>query len=225
MGTRCTVLRPGIVDYQDAWQMQRRAADELRGGGDATLFLLEHPPTYTLGARGNDANLLLNRDAFAARGAALEHTDRGGDVTFHGPGQLVGYPIIDIRALGMGAATYVRALQDVLIDALREFGIAAHCSDGRIGVWCENAKIAAIGVRVSRGVTTHGFALNVNTDLTWFDHIVPCGIRDAGVTSMQQLRGAPCDMRAVEDATVRAFERRFGMHVEEPMLAGARDGR
>ncbi len=209
MGSRIALLRPGLIAYQDALALQHRLADEVRAGGSETLILLEHPPTYTLGVRGKEAHLLLSLEAFGARGAEVVRTDRGGDVTFHGPGQLVGYPIMHVRERGMGPATYVRAIEQVLIDALASFGIDAGRSDGRPGVWAGGAKIGAIGVRVSRGVTTHGFALNVNTDLSWFSHIVPCGIADAGVTSMARVMGAAVAMGAVGDAIVAAFARTF----------------
>jgi lipoate-protein ligase B len=205
MGSRIALLRPGLVPYGEALELQRRAADAVGAGGDETLILLGHPPTYTLGVRGRESNLLLPLEAFAARGAEVVRTDRGGDVTFHGPGQIVGYPIINLRARGTGPATYVRSLEQVLIEAVATFGIDAARESGRPGVWTHGAKIAALGVRVSGGVTTHGFALNVNTDLSWFDSIIPCGITDASVTSMQRIAGHGFDMREVEDALIASF--------------------
>jgi lipoate-protein ligase B len=215
LGTRCTLLRPGILEYQDAWQLQRRIADDVRAGGDPALILLEHPPTYTLGARGSTEHLLLARDAYARRGAAVVQSDRGGDVTFHGPGQIVGYPILDLRKRGMGPVRYVCALEEMLIDALRGYGIDAGRRDGARGVWAGTSKIAAIGVRVTRGVSMHGFALNVNTDLSWFDDIVPCGIRDGGVTSMQAMTGETFDIGDVMSDVAPAFGRAFGVEVVE----------
>ena len=146
-------------------------------------------------------------------------TDRGGDVTFHGPGQIVGYPILDIRALAVGVADYVSRLEVVLIDALAAFGIRGERSPRNRGVWVGPEKIAAIGVRVSRGVTTHGFALNVNTDLSWFDHIVPCGLPGVRVTSMQEVTGAVYDQSAVEDVIVEAFSAHFGLPIARRELA------
>ncbi len=224
MGSRCALLRPGLVAYQDALALQHRIADGVRAGGDDALILLEHPPTYTLGVRGKQDNLLLSIDAFRARGADVVHTDRGGDVTFHGPGQIVGYPIINLRARDMGPATYVRSIEQMIIDALAQFGVDADRVDGRPGVWTRGAKIAAIGVRVSRGVTTHGFALNVSTDLSYFDHIIPCGITDATVTSMQRLLGAAPDMRDVEDALSSAFARLFDVVIDQHRDYGDRAG-
>jgi lipoate-protein ligase B len=211
--SRCTLLRPGLVAYQDAWRLQQRIADQVRRGEDHALILLEHPPTYTLGARGNTEHLLLSEEALASRGAEVHRTDRGGDVTFHGPGQLVGYPIINIRRCGEGPLWYVRTLETVLIDVLAGFGIDAERSPRNHGVWVGNAKIAAIGVRVSRGITTHGFALNVNTDLGYFQHIVPCGLVDADVTSMQALTGNRLGIREVEDETVSAFAHHFDVTI------------
>jgi lipoate-protein ligase B len=215
LGTRCTLLRPGLTDYQTAWQLQRRIADGVRSGDDPTLILLEHPPTYTLGARGNTEHLLVSRAAFAARGACVIESDRGGDVTFHGPGQLVAYPIFDLRRIGQGPVWYVRALEGVVIETLARFGIVARRVARRPGVWVGDAKIAALGVRVSRGVTTHGFALNVNTDLSYFGDIVPCGISDAGVTSMQALAGTSFDMHDIEAEVVAAFAEQFGLEFRE----------
>ncbi len=225
MGTRFTLLRPGLTPYQDAWQLQQRIANEVRSGAQPALILIEHPPTYTLGVRGKIEHLLLSREALLSRGAEMHHTDRGGDVTFHGPGQLVGYPILDLRSYGQGPVWYVRALESLILDVLSRYGIVAGRSESRPGVWVRDAKIAAIGVRVSRGVTTHGFALNVNTDLSYFRHIIPCGLADAAVTSMQALTGETFDMRDVEDEIAAAFARQFGFEIVEPALAGASSGR
>ena len=189
-----TLLRPGLTPYGDAWQLQQRVAAEVRAGAGATLILLEHPPTYTLGARGKTEHLLLSETALLADGAAVHRTDRGGDVTYHGPGQIVGYPIMSLRRLGLGPVAYVRSLEALLIDVLSRFGIVAGRSDRNRGVWVGGAKIAAIGVRVSGGVSTHGFALNVNTDLVRFQRIIPCGLAGVGVTSMQQLTGETFDI-------------------------------
>ena len=215
MASRCTLLRPGRVAYQDAWQLQQRIAQRVRNGADPTIILLEHPPTYTLGVRGKPEHLLLGEAALRSRGAELHRTDRGGDVTFHGPGQLVAYPIVNIRSYGYGPSTYVRMLEATLIDVLAHFGITAARSERNPGVWVDDAKIAAIGVRVSRGVTTHGFALNVNTDLGYFQHIIPCGLVGTDVTSMQRIAGTTFDMREVEDETAAAFARHFDLAIEE----------
>jgi lipoate-protein ligase B len=201
--------------------MQQRIAAEVKGGADPTLILLEHPPTYTLGARADASNIVTSDSRLAALGAQVVRTDRGGDVTFHGSGQIVGYPILDLRMLGTGVADYVLGLEAVLIETLATFGISGERSARNRGVWVGDAKIAAIGVRVSRGITTHGFALNVNTDLTWFSHIVPCGLSDVRMTSMQEVAGSSFDQLSVEDATAATFASRFGLRIASRPLAEA----
>jgi lipoate-protein ligase B len=188
---------------------------EVRDGADPTLILLEHPPTYTLGTRGDASHILASGGRLRALGAEVVRTDRGGDVTFHGPGQVVGYPIVDLRRLGIGVSDYVCGLEAMLIDVLRRFGIAGERSERNRGVWVGDAKIAAIGVRVSRGITTHGFALNVNTDLSWFEHIVPCGLPDTRVTSMEAITGIEQEIRSVQEAIVEAFGTQFGLEIAE----------
>lgn len=214
LGTRCTLLRPGIVEYGRALSMQRDVADGVRHGASPTIILLQHPPTFTLGARADAANVLARERRLTSRGATVVRTDRGGEVTFHGPGQLVVYPIIDIRRARMGAVTFVRALERVVIDAIADFGVTGERAEGRPGVWVDGAKIAAIGVRISGGVTTHGFALNVQPDLSYFDMIVPCGIRDAAVTSMERITGRRFAMEDVEHAIVGAFRQGLALDVE-----------
>jgi len=183
----CAVHRLGLVDYEEAWALQRRLVESCRETGEQHLLLLEHPPTYTLGARGRQEHLLLSEEALASLGASVHRTDRGGDVTFHGPGQLVAYPILDLRRWGQGPLWYVRSLETVLIETLAAFGIEGRRVPGRPGVWVGEAKIAAIGVHVSRGVTSHGFALNVDPDLTFFSHIVPCGLPGVSMTSIAKV--------------------------------------
>jgi lipoate-protein ligase B len=217
---RLTILRPGTVPYADAYALQQRAAQRLRDGGEPTLILLEHPPTYTLGTRADAANVIASEERLRALGAEVVRTDRGGDVTFHGRGQIVGYPIVDLRALRIGVSDYVCGLESVLIDVLARYGIAGERSELNRGVWSDGAKIAAIGVRVSRGITTHGFALNVNTDLSWFDHVVPCGLPGVRVTSMQAVAGAKFAISAVQDAIVDAFTTQF--KIEVPDMAVSR---
>jgi lipoyl(octanoyl) transferase len=221
LGSRLTLLRPGRVAYDDALAMQRRIAAEVRDGGAPALILLEHPHVYTLGARGKQQHVLATDDLLRLRGADVVRTDRGGDVTYHGPGQLVGYPILDLRALGLGPAAYVSRIEDALIEALRTFGIRGDRSDLNRGVWVDGAKIAAIGVRISRGVTTHGFALNVNTDLSYFEHIVPCGLPGVRVTSMAACGGIPFDLADVEVAVAQAFAAAMGMEIDAPPVTRA----
>jgi lipoic acid synthetase len=196
----------GLVPYDEAEALQRAIHEH----ADADYLLLqEHPHVYTLGSSAKPEHVL--RDP-ASVGAALVHADRGGDVTYHGPGQLVGYPIISLaewRAGQRDVVAYVRKLEDVLIAVCADFGITAERSAGYTGVWVGDEKIAAIGVRVSRGRTRHGFALNVDPDLSMFEHIVPCGIRDRGVTSMARVLGSSVEMKAVVDRVVDRFAEAF----------------
>ncbi|HVL33282.1 MAG TPA: lipoyl(octanoyl) transferase LipB [Actinomycetota bacterium] len=187
----------GRVDYSRAFALQQALAERRAGGeiGD-TLLLLEHDPVYTLGRRANDGEILLDPETLAARGIEVQHTDRGGRVTYHGPGQLVGYPIVDLGAAG-DLVAYVRALETAMIATCAQFGVGAATVEGLTGVWAGNDKIGAIGVHVSRGITTHGFALNVTTDLSAFGGIIPCGIVDRGVTSLQQLTGSAIPLERV----------------------------
>ena len=190
----CDVRWLGRVAYGEALDLQRDLARQrARGDIPDTLLLLEHEPVYTTGRSDAESNLLVSR---ADLGAPLIRTDRGGDITFHGPGQLVAYPILDLRATSLGVASYVRALEQIIIDTLHDYSIEAIVDCGLTGVWVGADKIAAIGVRVGRPlgrdgvwVTTHGLALNVDVDLAWFERIVPCGIADRGVTSIARLTG------------------------------------
>lgn len=225
--TRSMILRPGRMAYASAWELQRRLADDLRNGGPECLVLLEHPPTYTLGARARDEHLLAPEAALRAMGADVYRVDRGGDVTYHGPGQLVGYPILDLRSRGLGPAAYVRLLEETLIEALATYGVAAARREGYPGVWVEGAKIAAIGVRISKGVSLHGFALNVNTDLSYFERIVPCGLPGVVVTSLQRVLGRAVDLDDVADRVEDSFRRRFAWErpTGRPQPAAATGGR
>lgn len=213
--TTCLAINLGVTDYLAAYRLQQRLRARVADGAlPDLLLLLEHPPVYTLGRRGKQADILASPRELAALGAQVIPTDRGGEATYHGPGQLVGYPIIGLRGLDGGVRGYVRRLQRTLTRALADFGIRAEYENKPIGVWVEDAKIAAIGIRVSRGVTTHGFALNVCPDLSHFDHIVPCGMPDARVTSisreLERDVGVPEAMSAVADA----FGAEFGMRLE-----------
>ena len=203
------VRRLGRVDYTEALALQTHLVEERRAGriGD-TLLLLEHPPVITLGAktRGRRANIVASAETLAREGVEVIEAGRGGDVTYHGPGQLVGYPILDLRPDRCDVHRYVRDLESALIEAVRTLGVSATRVPGLTGVWAgpagREAKLAAIGVRISRWITSHGFALNVGTDLRHFDLIVPCGIVDRGVTSLERLLGRPVPMSDVEDAVM-----------------------
>lgn len=208
-GTAVALARLGRVDYLEAWELQRAlVATRQRGRGRDALLLLEHPPVYTLGKRADRANVLYGPEQLARRGIEVLEVDRGGDVTYHGPGQLVGYPILALAGV-RGVVDYVRALEDVLLRALSTLGVRATRVPGYTGVWVDEAKIAAIGVRVaSGGVTSHGFALNVDPDLTDFGGIVPCGIAERGVCSLASL-GVDADPEAVAEVVTGAFAEVF----------------
>ncbi|HQR37843.1 MAG TPA: lipoyl(octanoyl) transferase LipB [Blastocatellia bacterium] len=186
----CETLWLGCVTYDDGLELQERSVRE-RTAGDAPdrLLLLEHPPVLTLGRGANRENVLASEAELAALGARIYHTGRGGDVTYHGPGQLVGYPVILLKPDRCDVHRYVRDLEEVLIRVLAELGISGERIAGLTGVWVGGEKVAAIGVRIARWVTSHGFALNVSTDLSHYRAIVPCGISDRGVTSVERLTG------------------------------------
>jgi lipoate-protein ligase B len=196
---------PGYVAYNAAWCWQLTTAAEVRNGAPEALALLEHTPVFTFGRRPRYDHLVTEPADLRSRGAAIVESDRGGDITFHGPGQLVVYPILDLRTRCLGPSAYVRSLEEAIIQTLLRFRVRGARSPGRPGVWVDGAKVAAIGVRVHAGVSTHGLALNVATDLSWFRAIVPCGISDAGVTSLARLVDCCTDMSAVMDAFCEAF--------------------
>lgn len=197
----------GRLPYQEAWDLQRAIHEGKVNGrtDDDYLLLLEHPPVFTVGRNGDGRNLLTPE----TRGAEVHHVDRGGDITFHGPGQLVGYPILDL-ADPMQIVPYVRRLEEVLIAALDRFGIRAWREDGLTGVWTAGGKVAAIGVRVSRKTTMHGFALNLDPDLSWFGMMNPCGIVDRPVTSVSELLGRRVSLEEAVEVVVPEFARVFG---------------
>ena len=206
------VRRLGTVSYGDALALQAELVAKRRAGEiPDTLLLLEHPHVITLGSGSHDENVLVSAEERAARGIELFETGRGGDVTYHGPGQLVGYPILDLKPDRQDLHRYLRDLEEALILTLAEFGLEAGRKEGLTGVWVDGRKLAAIGVRVSSGwITSHGFALNVSTDLSFFGTIVPCGIRDHGVGSISAELSRPVPMAEAEAAFVRGFERVFG---------------
>jgi lipoic acid synthetase len=204
----------GRLPYDEAWDLQR-AFWEGRVTGrtrDDYLLLVEHPHVYTIGRNGDGSNLLVGDDTLSAVDAEVHHVDRGGDITYHGPGQLVGYPILAVPALsgGYDMVGHVRRIERMLVSLLGEFGIDAWAEDGYTGVWTARGKVAAIGVRISRGVSMHGFALNVATDLAYFGSIVPCGIPDRPVTSMSQLLARQVSLEEVTERLVRHARELFG---------------
>jgi len=219
-----SVLQLGVVDYATGLSLQQRLVDMRKTGriGDI-LLLLEHTPVITLGRNAKAANVIASSDLLAQRGVEVCECDRGGDVTFHGPGQFVGYPILDLRGFPsadeqrktLGAVEYVRRLEEILIRTCADFGIPTKRIVGLTGVWTSpelgrEAKIAALGVHISRGVTSHGFALNVNTDLSFFDLIIPCGITSKPVTSMERELAKPLPIQDVAHSVSRNFGAAFG---------------
>ena len=229
---RIIVQDMGILPYQQAWDYQEGLLQknlaiksrQLEGNGEETnsvevemkstsnyLLFVEHPPVYTLGKSGKSENVLLNEGERKERGIEFFHTNRGGDITFHGPGQIVGYPIIDLENFFTDIGLYLRSLEEVIILTLREYGIEAGRSKGETGVWIDpdrvgfERKICAMGVRCSRWITMHGFALNVNTDLSYFGGIVPCGIQNKQVTSIAKELGSEVSMEEVKRKLVRNF--------------------
>ena len=229
----------GIIEYKTAWDYQEtllnenvRIKSELRNASLTThgsgltsqgsqltttnyFLLCEHPPVYTLGKSGKKENVLMNDDELAANDIAFFNTNRGGDITFHGPQQIVGYPILDLEKYYTDIGKYLRNLEEMIILTLAEYGIKGGRSKGETGVWIDEdipgreRKICAIGVRCSRWITMHGFALNVNTDLGYFNHIIPCGIHNKQVTSMQKELGDKIDYSEVKEKIKRNFEKIF----------------
>lgn len=208
----------GRVPYAPtAARMDRLAGDRAAGRIGDTLLLLEHAEVFTLGRRGEESDILMERSLLAARGIEVAHTDRGGLVTYHGPGQLVGYPILDLGP-NASPASYVATLERAIISFCAGFGVAATTIEGLRGVWVDDRKIAAIGVHVANGITTHGFAINLDPDLTMFQAIVPCGISDRGVTSLREAAGSPVPMTlaAKRMARILAAELEAELHWPHP---------
>lgn len=214
----------GRMEYRTAWALQRGLAEARRDGLiPDTLLLLEHPPTFTLGRRGTPAHILLDAAGLRRRGVAVVAIDRGGDITFHGPGQLVVYPVLHLARWGSDIVRYVRLLEEVGIRTAAAFGVDAARQPGKAGVWVGDDKLAAVGVRVSRWVTTHGLAINVSPDLSYFADIVPCGLSDRGVTSLERLLGAAPALSAVRAVLTRVFAEVFGLDLVAQPAEAVRD--
>lgn len=213
------VRLPGLVPYVPMLERQRKLA-EARGRGeiDDTLLFLEHEHVYTNGWRGERSNLLADDATLLRIGASYHEIERGGDITYHGPGQLVAYPIVDLRAMRTGVREYVGRLERVVIETLAQFGIEAGTKPGIVGVWVGEEKIAAVGVKVKRGIAYHGFALNVNPDLEYFNYIVPCGLNDVGIASMSSILGRDVSIDEVAPACASAFGEVFEL---EPVWASS----
>lgn len=227
MNNKVEVRNLGLVDYKETWEMQEmifqgivdvKISNRRNSTSEETsnyLLLVEHPHVYTLGKSGDISNLLLNEDQLAEKGATYYKINRGGDITYHGPGQIVGYPILDLENFFTDIHKYLRFLEEVIILTLKDFGLEAGRSEGETGVWLGVGtpfarKICAMGVRASRWVTMHGFALNVNVDLGYFDHIIPCGIRGKSVTSLQVELGIDkVDEAQVKETILKHFSQLF----------------
>ena len=218
-----TVERLGTIAYEPAWELQDELASQRRERriGDR-LLLVEHFPVYTVGRGGDEANLLASPERMRELGAQLIRVDRGGDITFHGPGQLVAYPIVELHD-PLDLRRYVRTLEAAIIDTAAAFGVRAGRVDGLTGVWVDDQrKLAAIGVRVRRGVTTHGLALNANTEMRWFDEMIPCGIAGKGTTSLAQELGTAVAMEGVEEELAARLATHLGLKLRAgaPGIAG-----
>jgi lipoyl(octanoyl) transferase len=227
------LLELGLTPYHEAWELQREIFQRvISGEEDDTLILVEHPPVYTFGRGANMANFLLSDEKLHALGAEKFEIERGGDVTYHGPGQLVGYPILNLAHFKEDLGWYLRALEETIIEVLKAYNVEGFRIAGRTGVWVQppptpslkrmgnntEEKICAIGVHASRWCTMHGFAFNVNTDLSYFEHIVPCGISDRGVTSLEKILGHEVPMEDVRERYLTAFKQVFQVQLEEPSL-------
>ena len=211
----CQVVHLGLVEYRRAWDEQVSLAQAVRDGSQPnTLLLLEHPHVYTRGRLSKPEHLSLTQAELAGRGVSVVDTDRGGQVTYHGPGQLVGYPIIDLRNWG-GPLKYLRTLEQVIIQTLADLSVEAGVIPGLTGVWVGEAKVAAIGVKISRGVAYHGFSLNVDPDLSYYNNIVPCGITDRDVTSLEELLARPVEMELVRNGLAYRFGQQMGFRMKE----------
>lgn len=206
MDNKIKIVDLGYMDYQSAWDYQKDYHQKVIMGKEPdTLLLVEHEPVYTLGKNANENHLLQS----APKNTKVFNIERGGDITYHGPGQIVGYPILDLHHYKKSVSWYMRALENIIIRVLDEYGITASVKDGLTGVWVGGDKIGAQGVRISRWVTMHGFALNVNTDLHYYDGIIPCGIFEYGVTSMEKILEKKQDIFAVKKIIIKAFNDAF----------------
>ena len=203
----------GLSPYQQTWDLQKKLQSRrIKNEIEDTVLLVEHEPVYTFGKNADENHLLQNYPD----NVNIFHIERGGDITFHGPGQLVGYPIIDLHNYKMSISWFMRSLEDVIINTLMHYGIAANRKEGLTGVWVKDEKIAALGVRISRWVTMHGFALNVNTQLHYYDSIIPCGIFEYGVTSMEKVLNKEIDMDEVKHVLIEQFQNVFNQQ-QSPM--------
>lgn len=209
-----------LIEYSQCLDIQRRIVEnKIHAGGPDVLLILEHPSTVTLGVRGKASDLLISPEALAERGVALHHVDRGGEATFHGPGQVVCYPILDLKALGLSARKYVQGLEETIINTLAGFGVRGFRQAKKVGVWTSpTEKIASIGVRIQRRVTYHGFSVNVDLQIDPCELIVSCGIPDARMVSLNQIVPRPVSVEAARKAVARSFAKAFGVTLEPGSL-------
>ena len=209
------------IPYADALALQHRIVEaRKRGALNDVLLLLEHPPVFTLGRNAPESNILASRDSLQQRGIEIFRIERGGDVTYHGPGQLVGYPILDLHNFRLDVGWFVRSMEETLLRALADFGIRGKRIEKLVGVWVGEAKIVQIGARIEQWITYHGFALNVDPNLAHFDLIVPCGIRDKAVTSIARVLNQPIELRAVRERVAARFAEVFGVELIEVTREG-----
>lgn len=213
------LLNLGLEPYNRALDLQHRLVAARREGRiEDVLLLLEHPPVITLGRRGDESNIVASRELLARLGIEVHRVERGGDVTYHGPGQLIGYPILDLRGHRQDVGWYMHSLEEVLIRALSDFGVEAGRVEGRIGVWIGDKNIAALGARIKEWITYHGFALNVSPDLSHFDLVIPCGLKEFGVTSMKEVLGQAPEMSEVRKSVVQRFSQVFDVEIRQAVL-------
>jgi len=211
----CAASYLGAVPYELALDLQQRLIQERAGGNiPDTLLLLEHPPVVTIGRFKGNEDLIVPEETLAKEGIAIFHTNRGGSVTYHGPGQLVGYPILNLKENRLGVREYVGKLEAVIINLLRDFGVQAQRAAGYPGVWVDQKKVCSIGIHITHQVTMHGFALNVNNDLRYFEYIRPCGMSSQTMTSLAQLLGHPVDMKIITRNLINSFSETFGLKYE-----------
>ncbi|RMD95393.1 MAG: lipoyl(octanoyl) transferase LipB [Calditrichaeota bacterium] len=209
------LIKTGLLDYKKAWDFQKTIHQaRINNQVPDTLILTEHPHTYTIGKAGGEEHLIAEERLLNRQGIKVYRIDRGGDITYHGPGQIVGYPILDLHNYYLDVHRFLRDIEEVIIRTLAFYGIRAGRIKGLTGVWVEGAKIAAIGIKVSRWVTMHGFAFNVNTDLNYFRHIIPCGITDKPVTSMEKLLGTRINFEEVNNKIIQCFSEVFNLQFD-----------
>jgi lipoyl(octanoyl) transferase len=223
----CYIVDVGLVGYAEAWELQKHLVAARKAGAmEDVLLLCEHPHVITLGRNGKREHLLASEQVLRQKGVEFHSSDRGGDITYHGPGQLVGYPILNLGAIRKDVVWYVRMLEEVMIRTTKEFGISAERVTGKTGIWVRNTsdsnvsvvteeKLGAIGVHISRWVTSHGFAYNMSTDLRYFDLIVPCGITGRKATSLEKILGRAVTRKEVVHPVVRNFGEVFGLEMRE----------